>query len=241
MRAALHVGDKFRYRVEASIEATVTTSGGLRRSRGILEIYDDVEVWAPSEIRERLSNARADGAGELVDTMKRVVAILPSATVTTHFDPNWQVASSSIDGTDDDEARTMIMNLTPVVSFRLMPKEPVAVGDTWQNQWGEALRSEQGSAAGNVSTSVRYTLRGVAPCGARTCATIVGEGEDAIPAQEGTTGGTSSFHGEQQVEITNLVPVAKRIESRTMIRGEKLRQPLEYTNTATVWIEQVDR
>lgn len=196
-------------------------------------------MWAPSEIKERFSHAQADGHGELADTMKRVVAILPGATVTTRFDPNWQVASSSIEGTEDDEARTMIMSLTPVVSFRLMPKDPVAVGDTWQNQWGEALRSEQGSAAGRVSTSVRYTLRGVAPCGARTCATIVGEGEDAIPAQEATTGGMS--HGEQQVEITSLVPVAKTIESKTMMHGEKQRQPFDYTNTATVRIEPVDR
>ena len=241
LRPALHVGDKFHYHVEATLDATVTIAGSPQHSKGTVKLDDEVEVTGASQVKERLSNVTADGDGEIGDAMKRLAPILPTATVTTSFDANWQVASSSIDGTQDDEARTMIMNLTPIVSFRLAPKDPVAVGDTWQNQWGESLNSDKGKAAGKVATSVRYTLRGVGACGTRTCATIVGEGEDAIPAQDATSGGTSSFHGEQQVELSTLVPVGKTIESKTVMHGQQQGQAFEYTNTTSVRIERTDR
>ena len=63
----------------------------------------------------------------------------------------------------------------------------------------------------------------------------------ACPAQTGTSGGTSNFHGEQQVDIANLIPIAKTIESKTTVRGEQQGQPFEYTNTVTVRIERADK
>ncbi|HTR53637.1 MAG TPA: hypothetical protein VMJ10_23245 [Kofleriaceae bacterium] len=239
LRPALTVGDRFHYHMVATIEATVTAGGTPQHSKATLELDDAVEVTGQSEVKEQLSNPTVNGDGEVADAMQRVAAVLPSAIVTTHFDANWQVASTSIDGTQDDAARTMLMNLTPVVSFRLAPKQPVAVGDTWQNQWGEALHSERGSAAGKVATSVRYTLRDVSACGARRCATIVGDGEDAIPAQDGASG-SSHFHGEQRVDLASLVPISKSVESKTILHGEQQGQPFDYANDVTIRIERAD-
>jgi len=150
----------------------------------------------------------------------------------TRFDASWQIASSSIDGTDDDEARTLIMNLTPIVSFKMLPRRPVAVGDSWISQWSEPLRSERGRATGAVASTVRYQLDATAACGSRRCATIIGDGEDKIPASDGITG-TSTFHGEQQVDLLDALPVEKTIESKTTMQDQGM-QPVVHTNVARV-------
>ena len=100
--------------------------------------------------------------------------------------------------------------------FLWLPKGPVAVSESWTPQWDEALRREHGSGAGNVTTQVRYMLRRIAACGARRCAAITADGEDIIPLQNETRG-TSSFHGELQIDIANAIPGAKLIESKTVL------------------------
>ena len=52
----------------------------------------------------------------------------------------------------------MIMNLTPIVSFRLLPRESVAIGEEWAAAWNESLRSDEGAPSGHVKTNVRYRL-----------------------------------------------------------------------------------
>jgi hypothetical protein len=236
LRPVLHVGDKLVFHVEASIDASVNA----QHAKASLRLDDQVEIVSAAQVKETFSNVKADGDGEVADALKRVAVALPTAAVTTSFDPNWQVASSTIDGTQDDEARTMIMNLTPVVSFRMLPKDPVAIGDSWKNEWTEALRSEQGKGAGKVATNVRYALKAVAACGGRRCATITGDGEDTIPPQNGMTG-TSTFHGEQQVDVADMVPVSKLIESKTSMHGEQQGQPFDVTNVVTVRVQRGDK
>lgn len=239
LHPAIKPGDRFAYHVAMDVDSTVTAGATPQHAHATMTLADQVEVTGPAELRETFADATVSGEGEIGEALRRVATALPSATATTRFDANWQVVSTSIDGTQDDEVRTMIMNLAPVVSFRMLPRGPVAVGDSWTNQWNEALRSENGAGAGKVATSVRYTLREVTACGGRRCAAIVCDGEDAIPPQNGTTG-TSAFHAEQQVDVADVVPVSKTIESRTVLHGEQQGQPFEYKNVVTVRVERRD-
>lgn len=208
-----------------------------QHAHGTITLEDLVEMTAAAELRETFTNATVHGDDELGDALRHIATELPAAVARTRFDASWQVASTTVEGTQDGETRTMIMNLTPVVSFRLLPTNPVAIGDSWTNHWNEPMQRKDRFGTGNVATQVRYTLREVIPCGARRCAVIVGEGEDTIPPQSGTTG-TSRFHGEQQVDVTDVVPVSKTIETTTVFRGEHQGQQFEYKNVVTIRIER---
>ena len=238
LRPRLHPGQKFTFQVEISIDVVVTEKSTPRRARAALRLEDQVKVVSAFEVREEFSNVTADGEGPIGDALKRVVTLLPSAIVTTHFDANWQITATSIDGIQDDEARTTIMNLTPMVSFKSLPINPVGVGDHWSNRESGPLRSEQGSATGRVITNMRYALRAVSACGTQRCATISSNGDETIPPQDGMTG-TSSMRGEVEVDITDVVPMAKSIESKTTLHGERHGQPFTYTNTVTVRVQRV--
>ena len=238
LRPILHAGDEFTFHVEISIDAIVTENSTAKRARAGLKLDDQVKVVSASEVRDEFSNVTADGEGTIGNELKRVATLLSSAIVTTHFDANWQVTSTSIDGIQDDEARTTIMNLTPMVSFRSLPPNPVAVGDRWNNRSSGPLRSERGTATGSVVTNMRYTLRTVSACGTRRCATITSDGDESIPPQDGMTG-TSSMHGEVKVDTMDVVPLAKSIESKTTLHGKRHGQPFTYTNTVTVRVQRV--
>jgi hypothetical protein len=239
-RPALHVGDWFRYHVVATIDATSVADGVPQRSHATLELDDRVEVVGASQVFETFENPLASGEGNWADAVKRIAPTLVTATVTTSFDANWQIASTAIAGSIDDDARTLIMNLTPVVSFRLLPKDAVAIGDTWLARWNEALRSERESAAGTVGASVHYALRGVAKCRTEQCATFVGDGRDDISEHDGVNG-TSTFHGEQVVGVADVVPISKTVASKTVLNGNENGHAVQYTNTTTVRVQRIDR
>lgn len=239
LHPAIKLGDAFVYHVAMDIESTVTADATPQHAHATMTLDDRVQATGPAELRETFANVAVAGEGEIGDALRRVATALPLASAMTRFDANWQVVSTSIEGTQDDEVRTMIMNMVPVVSFRMLPRGPVGVGESWTNQWNEALRSESGAGTGKVATSVRYTLREVTACGERRCAAIVCDGEDAIVPQNGTTG-TSAFHAEQQVDVADVVPVSKTIESKTMLHGEQQGQPFDYKNVVTVRVERRD-
>lgn len=167
-----------------------------------------------------------------------MIPALSHASVTTRFDAHWHIIGSTIEGTNDDEARTVAMNLTPIVSFRMLPSHSVSVGDSWKNEWKEALRSEGATAAGKVDTNVLYTLHDVSACGVLRCATVVGDGTDTIPSQTGMTG-TSVFHGEERIDLVDFLPVSKVIESTTITRGSHDGQAFEEMNSVMVHIRRM--
>ncbi len=239
LHPAIKLGDRFTYHIAMDIDSTVTAGEAPQRAHATMALDDRVQATGPAELHETFADATVSGDGDIGDALRRVATALPSASATTRFDANWQVVSTSIDGTQDDEVRTMIMNMVPIVSFRMVPRGPIAVGDSWTNQWDEALRSENGAGTGKVATSVHYTLRDVTACGERRCAAVVCDGEDAIPPQNGTTG-TSTFHAEQKVDVTDVVPVSKTIESTTVLHGDQQGQPFEYKNVVTVRVERRD-
>lgn len=225
----LDVGARFVFHVDLVVG--VDSSG--RHDRGEMLLDDTVEVVSSSRVRERFSNVKASGEGAIGETLERIAPLLSSSSVTTHFDEHWQQDITKIDGTSDDEARTMIMNLTPVVSFRILPSGPVAISGEWAAGWNASLRSEQGAASGRVKTNVRYRLDSVATCGTHRCATIVARGSDVIPPQ-GETSGTSDFDARIVIDVADVVPISKTIDSRTHLHGEQDGQPLDYTNTIHV-------
>lgn len=239
LHPAIKPGDSFGFHVTVDIDSTVTAGTTPQHAHATITLDDRADVTGASELRETFANVTASGEGQLGDALRRVATVLPSASATTRFDASWQVVSTSIDGAQDDEARTLIVNLAPVIAFRLLPKRPVSVGESWTNERNEALRSAHGVGTGNVATNVRYTLREFTTCAGRRCAAIVGNGKDTFLPQNGTTG-TSTFHGEQQVDVTDAVPVSKTIETRTVLHGEQQGQPFEYKYIVTVRVERRD-
>lgn len=209
-----HLGAHDVLHFDVSIDWTNTLRIGDRadHQHATIDLIADADVTTLGDgtikVVQRFETPSIQGDDALAQALEH--AAIAHASVTTRIAHDGDVISSRIDGTTDDDARSIAASLGQLVSFRFVRPEPVNVGDEWDKRWTD-------TATGVVETGAHYRLDRVVSCGVSKCGVIVVRGLDADAR--------STFDGELVVELDSLRPVRKRVDSTTTSSGEQEGTP----------------